>query len=1386
MMRARAGILAILLTAMSLLGGPSAASAVVPPPGLQGWEPWVTDQQAFRRCPLQAGQAGNAEHEFDCAWPGVLDVQASAGGARFEQRWTTYAEAWVPLPGSEAHWPQQVRVNGAAVAVVSRSGRPTVRLNAGEWRIEGELPWTQRPQSIAVPLAVGLVRLSVDGQPIAPVQRNDEALVLGRGASTAPEADALDLRVLRRLDDGLPAQLETRIELRVAGQAREIVLGPVLPPGWVATAIDVDMGWPARVDAEGRLRVQAQPDTAVIALQARAVAPLESVELTAAPAPWPAQEIWSYAPAPSLRVSAATGATQVDPAQAGVPGEWQELPAFALEAGKSLAIEERSRGIGDNADDRLSLERTLWLDFSGEGWTLLDDIDGTMRRGWRFDALAPLALQNVEDNNEGTPLLVTAGEGDRRGVEWRSPIVALVAGSRIEPAAHALPVTGWNTEFDAVDTTLNLPHGWRLLAAPGADEATGTWVARWTLLDLFISAVLALFAWRLMGAPGAALAVGYLVLSRGESGAPLWTLGAVLAIALVSKALPEGRLLRIARGLRTAALVLMALVAVPFVADQLRLALHPQLEGAPSHSRAPVAEPAYEYAEAAADAVAAVEMAPAPVPEPPAAALAPIVSDSSKRQTLDSITVTGSRIRQSDILGSYSSSAVTQAGRGIPVWRGGSTHRLSWRGPITAEQSVRLWLLPPWATRALRVVGVLLLAVLVLRLAGKRLPLPGLRPAAPAAAALLLSFGFAGALSPNAAVAQATPAPETLAEWSQRMARPPACAPTCVGLSNARIEARGDGLSVVLDAQALTASTLPIPEDPTALAVTRVQLDGQPMDLALRSRGALQIALPRGAHRVQIDYAIRADRIALAFGMTPRRVEFSGEGWQPSGIADGRLLTETLRLSRVREASAGTTSAVEQEFPPYVRVVREVSLGLDWTVRTRVERIAPDDGGFSVVLPLLDGEKVLTPGARVREGGIEVAIADGEGGTEWSSTLDKDKPLRFEAPSLEQRAEVWTFVVSPMWRAVFDGVPESVSDGENADDWHRFRFDPVPGEALAVGITRPEAIAGETQAIEGAQLTTRVGERATEHALEFALRATQGGERVIQLPEAAVLIAVERDGETLGLRLEAGRLSLPVQPGEQEFRVRFRESEGTALTTRTAAVDLGLHAANIDLQLDLPEGRWLLAASGPQAGPAVLYWGELLVVVLVALGLGRLGGTPLRTRDWLLLGIGFSTFSWWALAVVVAWIYAVAWRERHGAALDGRWRFDGLQLGLIALTVAAALALIAAIPFGLLGQPDMHVAGQGSSASSLRWFADQAEAALPVGSAVSVPLWIYRIAMLAWSLWLANAVVSWLRWALRAWMAGGYWRALRTRKVEVGGEMKGEEPPPIHDEAQEQ
>ncbi|MEW6777398.1 MAG: hypothetical protein AB1405_13970, partial [Bdellovibrionota bacterium] len=41
---------------------------------------------------------------------------------------------------------------------------------------------------------------------------------------------------------------------------------------------------------------------------------------------------------------------------------------------------------------------------------------------------------------------------------------------------------------------------------------------------------------------------------------------------------------------------------------------------------------------------------------------------------------------------------------------------------------------------------------------------------------------------------------------------------------------------------------------------------------------------------------------------------------------------------------------------------------------------------------------------------------------------------------------------------------------------------------------------------------------------------------------------------------------------------------------------------------------------------------------------------------------------------------------------------------------------------------------------------------------LSAPILLYRLAMLAWALWLAFALLRWLRWGWDCLTAGGGWR----------------------------
>ena len=1329
------------------------------PPQLRDWRAWVMHDLDYRACPFLATRAPNAPDDFVCTWPGTLRLDASLGGAAFALQWRVEAPNWVELPGDAQYWPQQVTVNAQAQPVLERAGTPALWLTPGSYAIKGAIPWHQRPQTLAVPQTIGLIALAVDGKPVAQIQRDGGALTLGRTAAAAPQADHIDVRVFRKLADGVPARLTTQILLGVSGQAREATLGPVLPDGFAPISVTGD--WPARLDGDGKLRVQVQPGTETLTLEARALAPLTAVAARLAPAPWPKQEIWSYAADTHLRVTAASGAVQVDPRQSEVPGDWQSLPAFALGDGSKISIEQRSRGIAPDAANRLTLQREAWLDFSGSGWYARDRVHGTMVNGWRLEAEAPYTLEQAKAQNaksgSGEDLLITRGaQPDTSGVEWRTPSVDLSANLRIAAVA-SMPVAGWLQIFDSVQERLHLPYGYKLLAAPGADNASGSWIGGWSLLDVFVCAILVLLAWRLLGWAGAAVTVAYVLLGYQESDSPLWSLIAVIALALIAKALPEGKLARAASRLRGLALLILVLIALPFVATQVRDALYPQLETgryfvnpvqtefAPAAKQAQVGRMQPKIVERR-KGMAMVEASPMSMPTPPPSA------------ALESIVVTGSKISRSDLTDHYSQTTVVQSGAGMPDWTLGSDAVLDWSGPVLAGQSVHLVIAPPWLVRPLRIALVALLAFLILRLFRGAAPDFRLPKRAALSAGLLVLGGLM--LAPSAQ-AQGYPPQELLQQLRSRLLEAPKCAPACASIAQAQVAADSDSVSVMLEAHAGERVALPLPNAGDSAMLKSVQVDGIVTDAIARSSdNADWLELPRGVHRVQLDYVAAGDKTTLAFSLKPARVLFSGKGWTASGLVDDRLLADSLTLARVRaDTSAGAKPVFGvQQFPPYVEVTRNLTLGLEWSVSTQVRRLAPQTGGFTVAVPLLNGEHVATPGFKDIDGKVEAAIADGADATGWLSNLDKGVQLTLTAPALTDRAEVWRVVVSPTWHVEFSGVPGvDVSANDDANDYRNFEFHPVPGESLILTVTRPEALQGAQRAIDAASLRSDAGQHAVTHTLDLTLRASQGGDQVIALPVDAQVLGVVRDNAPLNLRSQGGKLTLPLTPGIHRFEIRFRTDAALGMLAHTPPVALGLPAANVNLALNLPASRWLLATWGPPVGPAVLYWGELLVMVLVAFALSRTHRTRLKFRDWLLLGLGFSTFSWSALIVVVVWLFAFDWRGRETQPRNESL-FNLSQIGLVVLTLWALASLVSAIPQGLLGAPDMHVAGNGSSVQALQWFADRSADALPQVAAISVPLWVYKVLMLAWALWLANALIGWLRDAFAAWTKDGYWR----------------------------
>jgi len=1322
--------LAILTLAHPAWAGPQARpqarehSAQWIPPALQSWEGWVLFGLDAAGCPPRAGDPALRE----CAFPSRLSVQAGEFGAGFTMTWRVFAARNVPLPHAPGLWPAAVTVDGQPAAVLDASGTPEVRLEPGEHQVAGALVWKRMPRFLTVAAATGVVDLSVNQKPV-PLPRlgADGRLALGEQEQAGTVEETFQVKVFRLVSDGVPMTVTTLARLEVSGRSRTITLDGLLPPG--TEPMGVSSPVPAGFGPDGQVLAQAGAGRYDIEITSRFPGPVK--EFGPASAPF-GREIWALRPAPELRDLQAKGLPPIDAKTTDLPDAWKGHPAFLADAGAKLEFSEIRRGEAGPRGDDLHVKRTFWLDFDGKGLTSRDSITGTMRRAWSLTMTAPGELGRAGTPGGDLPVIILGKDG-ARGVELREAAVKLDAEARYPDLSASIPATGWRADASSLSAELRLPPGWRLFDASGPDSVSHSWISQWNLLNIFLTLFMVLGAFKLRGALAGAVLLAFLALAQHEPGAPVeaWlpllaALGLVRAFESQNRPGQWSRAGKGARVLYGICLGALALISLPFVAGQMRAAIHPQLEDfravAPFVQKKSVESP---------------EEAPAP-------AAARLKAGAALKQESRDAAVS-----------SYQSSleqdpnSLIQTGPGLPAWQW-RTVRLGWNGPVGQGQTLSLVLVSPAVSSALCLARVGLLLAAIGLLAGIGLPRP--RRAAGAAAAVLLA-----ALFPAAGWASDMPSREILEEFRQRLVKPAGCFPICAGVSEMAVVLDGQSLKLTLTAGAAARLVLPLPVVSDGWRPRTVTVDGKPASL-FAADGGLWVLLEEGPHTVILAGPPPA---GVSFGVSApfpaRSAKVEAPGWNILGVGPEGALEGGLTFTGKDDSPQAGKQAMTAVIKPFLEVERVLGLGLTWDASTTVRRLTRSGEPVVVKVPLLPGESVLGQDVRVEDGKAVVALAAGQRQASWRSRLEIAPSLELYAPEGVPWVETWRLSASPVWDVKLSGIPV-VSSLDASGLWTPL-WRPWPGEKAAIAVTRPAPAPGESLTIDSARLGYAPGKRLDAATLMLRMRSALGGRHILRLPPDAEVTAVSMGGRPAPWSSDKpGEVGIALIPGGQDVSVAWRQPRESLGVAATPAVDLGHPAVNVTVAVDMPRDRWILWARGSTAlGPAILFWSAVGVCAVAAFGLGFLPWTPLRRRHWFLLGLGLTQVDATAAILAVAWILALGARRRH-AFKDGWFGFNAVQVGLVVLTLLGLASLFEAIRTGLLGAPHTIIAGNGSSAYHLAWYFDRIGSVMPVTEVLSLSVWWYRGLMLAWSLWMALALLGWLRWGWESFSVGGAWR----------------------------
>lgn len=1375
---------ALAASSPALAAPPAPFTAADLPEELRPWSKWVLSNYAANPCPFLY----NSGTQRQCVWPSELQFNLGAQGADFTLRVSAYDETWIPLPGGAGRWPQQVRSGGQPLVVTLHDGIPQTHLPPGAYTITGRFDWPQLPESIMVPRGLGLMHIQVEGKSLTfPTIDENNLLWIKRQEAASTEAERADVKIFRRITDSIPARLTTHLTLSVSGKPREILLGRVLPEEFVP--IDLQSAIPARIEPDGRLRLQVRPGTWDIDLSAHRSGTIAELAMPAtgeSDIPMPKEEIWVFEAMNHLRLVQPEGAPPVDPAQTELPPDWRGFPAFYMQPETHLKLTEKKRGNSDPAADELHLSRHWWLDFDGNGYTIRDTMHGTISQSWRLEVSPEMQLGRAAI--EGHDQFITRlSESAPTGIEVRPGALNLEADSRIESARGSLAATGWTHDVRSLSGSLHLPPGWQLLHASGVDGISDSWVKRWTLLDIFLQLILIIVVHRLFGTLAAAItAPGFLLLHHALPPVTILSLVILACVALI-RVLPQGKLLGWITLTRRVCIAVLIFNTLPFMVEHMRNAFFPQLN-------TPMGIPGREFSTSEHRGRAAMKAAPMPSAPAPAPMMdqdasgggdSGVASEAYEgivsSMNSEPLAAKEKAPMQQEIY-QYDPGLQSNTGFGVASWEG-NVIRLNWNGPVLSSQSLSLWLLSPTVNLALAALRVLLLAVIIAMLLGVPIPPRSKLKDIPAMAIKAFSILLALCMFlPAPARADDFPPPPLLEEMKQKliggMESPSRCLPDCVHIARASVTADRTEITIDMEIHSGDAIMIPLPGPISSWRPSRVSLVEGTAQPAVHSSadGFLYVQLPKGVYTVRMSGPLptQQDTVGVTFPIPTGQLTATATGWEIQGIQpDGSHMNAIQLISTGEREKTAEATLEKNRFPALIEVERTINFGLSWQVQTVVRPLSPSESNLSVEIPLFPSETVTSAEVPVKQGKAYISMPPGVTERSWSSQLTPADSLTLSAPESKSwpdfvsGSEIWRLNISNLWHVSYEGIPPVKLPGSGASavtnagqQIEMPAFAPLPGESLKVAVTRPQGVPGQTLTVDRSQLSLSAGSRSLEASLNLELRASQGGQHTITLPEGAKLASANINGTALPVTLKDRQFTFPVSPGALQLSLMWNQPTEMPLRFEAPAVDIGIGSVNASTSMNLPRDRWVLFTFGPSMGPAVLFWGWIPVVVLAAIGLTFSRLTPLRFHQWLLLLLGLTQTSLTTNVIVAGWLLALGWRGKSSDDNGKPATFNARQVLLGFWTLISLSCLFGGIRHGLLGSPDMRIRGAGSSSYALQWFQDISTSLLPQPGVISLPVYCYRALMLAWALWLAFSLVRWLQWGWGCFTSGGYWKRI--------------------------
>ena len=1359
------------------------------PDELRPWINWVSKDLVKNPCPSTHNDFSNKL----CDFMTHLRINVENNKIFFTEKLYIYEDTFVKLLGGKNLFPYDVKDDDKNIQVIYKNNAPYVFLKKGSHEISGTIRIENGEDEILLPENVATLKFLKNDKEEKNVSIIKNKLQLGLAKNIVKENkeqiknitdDNIDIQVRRILNDDLPFTVTTLLKLNISGKEREINLGKVVFPD--TRVININSSLQVKLDDSKNFIFKASSGTYEVQIESIYDAIPDKIPFFKSTNDFPDEEIWGYILNDTLRTTQINGAVNISPINFGYPIKNSSMRVYEIKNNQNFEIVEKERAPIIDATNSLTLQRTLWLNFKGDGYFALDNLNGQIKKNDIMEISDDFNLAKANINGSDVPI-ISQNNSSKIGLNLHEGHVNLQSEGRYKNIKE-FSLSPFSFVKGNVSLSLQLPAGWKVFNISNIKNDSYSWISKWNLLKLFYLCLTFFIVLKVYSLKSGIVALFAIIFTHDTPISLYMPLILICFFHFISKLLVDIEnkkfYFNLSNRLQTIILILLIIFSVPFVVSDIRSAIYPQLKfnifSSPDNI---YKNNSYRYQRKAAGAMMAYMAAS---------------SDEDREVALEDGAVDRS-VATNGLMGDSSIPARplgkkvinthlnVPTGYGKPMWAGTTVIRLN-EDNIPQGKKIKICYLTPFMNTIISFIRAFLLVWLIILLVNESF-YNKIKDYIVSKFPKLVScfiLIFVSSLFLNICKANAEPSKEVLDDLknyvNENINKVPSCMPDCASFTEGKLTINNEKSSFELKVNALTDLAFPVIKSNNDYIINEILIDNENVSKAVRTpNGNIFIFLNKGTHDVKIIFTLQNVSMPnFVFDMPIAKLKLNLQGYEYFGNKDfvtsiklrkieaqeGDINNDKLNNSNISANDQKSNIKTKLVLSSYYFITREVFLTDNvFKLVTSVQRFGNTDEASNIWITLNKDESILTQNITVKDNKMFIDFAKGESFKKVESILYSKNIITLQSQNLEFVYEKWKIYQSEHWFLNFNGIPEILRNGE------RYWL-PRHDEKLEVLVSPIKNADAPLETITKSTLDYTLGKDFLSASLTFNIRSSHGGKHEFKLPKEFELESCFINNNKVPCVSnvdETRNISLELMPSEQEVLLKLKAPSNWKFRYKLPKIDVSLASVNSITKVTMQNNearRLLLWTRGPKMGPCVLFWITLPIIFLLSVFFKYGLKSEIKFIEWFILLLGFSLLqtyveSFLILLWIVVGIFVMRKTESiinnpemcnpqnvNETSTPKKVKSPHYKIYLV-FGVIAVIAFCSLIKVALLGQtPNMWVAGNGSYMNNyqsiLVWYEDIVSNILPVPEIISVNIIYYKIFIVFWALWSSVFIIKYI------------------------------------------